>query len=334
MSEDRPHRRRNALTGRHVLVSPHRGARPWQGAAAPPPPARGPAYDPTCYLCPGNARATGSVNPPYDATYSFDNDFPALSDRVANPDDDPLFARQPVTGAARVLCFSPDHGATLAQLDDAALERVVAAWCDEAAMLGDRYVSVQIFENKGEMMGCSNPHPHGQIWASDVVPDEIATEDAHQRAWFARFGRSLLLETVEREASTGTRVVEACDHWLAFVPFWATWPFETLLVPRMPTARMTDLDQPARVALAAILGKLTRRYDRLFAAPFPYSMGWHGAPYDGSDADHWQLHAHFYPPLLRSATVRKYMVGYEMLAEAQRDLTPEAAAQMLREAMA
>ena len=333
MSNTLPHRRRNPLTGRHVLVSPQRAMRPWQGAADDAPPPRGPAHDPDCYLCPGNARATGAVNPDYRGTYVFDNDYPALLDQPTVGDDDPLFARGSVTGTARVLCFSPDHGATLAHLDNAAIESVVDAWCDEAAVLGRRFVSVQVFENKGEMMGCSNPHPHGQIWASDFVPDEVATEDTRQRAWLAEHGRSLLLETVEREAAAGERVVETNDQWLAFVPFWATWPFETTLVPRTAVARLPDLDPLQRAALADIIGKLTRRYDALFAAPFPYSMGWHGAPFDGSAAPHWQLHAHFYPPLLRSATVRKFMVGYEMLAEAQRDLTPEQAARMLREAL-
>jgi UDPglucose--hexose-1-phosphate uridylyltransferase len=321
------------LTGRHVLVSPQRALRPWQGAAANPPPPRAPSHDPGCYLCLGNARATGMVNPDYRGVFAFDNDFPALLNDSSAASGDPLFRREPVTGRARVLCFSPDHGATLAHLDNSALECVVDAWCDEAAMLGRRFASVQVFENKGEMMGCSNPHPHGQIWASDFIPDEVAVEDTHQRAWLSEHGRPLLLETVEREAAAGERVVEANEFWLTFVPFWATWPFETLLVPRIPVARLPALDPAARAALADILGRLTRRYDALFAAPFPYSMGWHGAPFDGSAAPHWQLHAHFYPPLLRSATVRKFMVGYEMLAEAQRDLTPEQAAQMLREAM-
>ncbi|MEO5492607.1 MAG: UDP-glucose--hexose-1-phosphate uridylyltransferase [Sphingomonas sp.] len=333
MTDTLPHRRRNPLTGRHVLVSPQRVLRPWQGAAASPPPPRGPSHDPDCYLCPGNTRANGVVNPDYRGPYAFDNDYPALIEQPAVGADDPLFAREPVSGTARVLCFSPDHGATLAHLDNPALERVVDAWCDEAATLGQRFASVQVFENKGEMMGCSNPHPHGQIWASDFVPDEVAAEGAHQRAWLDEHGQSLLLETVEREAVKGERLVEANEHWLAFVPFWATWPFETLLVPRLPVARLPDLNPAARAELADIIGKLTRRYDALFAAPFPYSMGWHGAPFDGSQAPHWQLHAHFYPPLLRSATVRKFMVGYEMLAEAQRDLTPEQAAQMLREAL-
>jgi UDPglucose--hexose-1-phosphate uridylyltransferase len=327
-----PHRRRNLLTGQHVLVSPQRVLRPWQGAAATTPPSRAPAHDPDCYLCPSNIRVTGAINPDYRGVFAFDNDFPALTEEPAAGVDDPLFGRQSVTGTARVLCFSPDHGATLAHLDTPALEHIVDAWCDEAATLGRRYASVQIFENKGEMMGCSNPHPHGQIWASDFVPDEVATEDVHQRTWFGEHGRSLLLETVEREAAAGERVVEANEHWLAFVPFWATWPFETLLVPRAPVARMPDLGSDQRAALAVILGKLSRRYDALFGVSFPYSMGWHGAPFDGSAAEHWQLHAHFYPPLLRSASVRKFMVGYEMLAEAQRDLTPEQAAQMLRDA--
>lgn len=331
MNDTRPHRRRNPLTGRHVLVSPQRVLRPWQGAADSTPPSRGPGHDPTCYLCPGNERATGVVNPDYRGPYAFDNDYPALMEQPAVGDDDPLFGRQPVTGTARVLCFSPDHGATLAHLDNPAIERVVDAWCDEAATLGRRYAWVQVFENKGEMMGCSNPHPHGQIWASDFVPDEVTVEDASQRAWFDANGRSLLCDVVEREAES-ERLVEANDAWLAFVPFWATWPFETLLVPRAAAARLPDLDASQRNALADIIGKLTRRYDALFGVSFPYSMGWHGAPFDGGAAPHWQLHAHFYPPLLRSATVRKFMVGYEMLAEAQRDLTPEQAAAMLRDA--
>ncbi|MBS0478641.1 MAG: UDP-glucose--hexose-1-phosphate uridylyltransferase [Proteobacteria bacterium] len=331
MSDAHPHRRRNPLTGRHVLVSPQRVLRPWQGVDDGRAPPRGPAHDPDCYLCPGNTRATGAVNPVYRGTYAFDNDYPALLDQPASGVDDPLFGRDAVTGAARVLCFSPDHGATLARLDNPAIERVVDAWCDEAAMLGRRFASVQVFENKGEMMGCSNPHPHGQIWASDFIPDEVAIEDAQQRTWFDAHGRPLLLEVIEREAD-GERQIEANEHWLAFVPFWATWPFETLLAPRAPVVRLPELDAPQRAALADIIGRLTRRYDALFGAPFPYSMGWHGAPFDDAEAPHWRLHAHFYPPLLRSASVRKFMVGYEMLAEAQRDLTPEQAAQMLRDA--
>ena len=327
-----PHRRLNPLTGRHVLVSPQRAARPWQGAAEATIVAPAPSHDPGCYLCAGNVRVNGDVNPEYRGVFVFENDFPALlpdSDATAG---DPLFATLPARGRSRVICFSPDHGATLADLDQPALEAVVGAWCAEAMALGRDFVSVQMFENKGAAMGCSNPHPHGQIWATDFLPDELAVEDERQRAWLAGHGRPLLAEVAEREAD-GERVVERTDHWLAIVPFWATWPFEILLLPRFQVARLPELDETARADLAMLLGRVTRRYDALFGTSFPYSMGWHGAPFDGSIAEHWRLHAHFYPPLLRSATVRKFMVGFEMLAEAQRDLTPEQAAARLREAL-
>jgi UDPglucose--hexose-1-phosphate uridylyltransferase len=331
--EIRPHRRLNLLNGRHIMVSPQRTQRPWLGATDAPPPARGPSHDPTCFLCPGNSRAGGAVNPDYAGVFMFANDFPALLDDDAGASSGTLpFVTEPIRGETRVVCFSPDHGATLADLDQAGLEQVVTAWCDETARLGERWRSVQIFENKGAMMGCSNPHPHGQIWATDFVPDEVADEDQRQRAWLAEHGRPLLQDIVEREAAAGERIVESNDEWVAFVPFWATWPFETLLVPRRPVTRLPELGQVMRTALAEIIGRLTRRYDALFATSFPYSMGWHGAPFDGDKAPHWQLHAHFYPPLLRSATVRKFMVGFELLAEAQRDLTPEQAAAMLRAA--
>jgi UDPglucose--hexose-1-phosphate uridylyltransferase len=328
----RPHRRRNPLTGRHVLVSPQRLLRPWQGAAEAASPERGPSHDPECYLCPRNRRASGEVNPDYRSVFAFDNDYPALLQ--AEPGGaaaDALFAAEPVGGRTRVLCFSPDHGATLAHLDQAAIEAVIDAWCVETETLARDHAYVQVFENKGAMMGCSNPHPHGQIWATDYVPDEPALEDACQHAWLAEHGSTLLIEIAEREAASGERTVEINDHWIAIVPYWASWPFETLLLPRQPVGRMPELSRAQRRALADILGRLTRRYDALFGVSFPYSMGWHGAPSDGRDGGHWQLHAHFYPPLLRSATVRKFMVGFEMLAEAQRDLTPEQAAAMLRE---
>lgn len=327
-----PHRRLNPLTGRHVLVSPQRAERPWQGAAEAQAQARGPVHDPACYLCPGNVRANGRVNPDYESVFVFDNDFPALLAHGDAMPADRLFTAAPARGRCRVICFSPDHGATLADLDQAALEAVVAAWCAEAEALGRDHVSVQLFENKGAAMGCSNPHPHGQIWATDFVPDELAVEDEHQRDWQLEHGRPLLAELAEREAG-GERVVEETPGWLAVVPFWATWPFEILLLPRFPVTRLPELDAPARAELATMLGRITRRYDALFGVSFPYSMGWHGAPFDGSAAEHWRLHAHFYPPLLRSATVRKFMVGFEMLAEAQRDLTPEQAAARLREAL-
>ena len=233
-------------------------------------------------------------------------------------------------GVSRVICFSPDHSLTLPQLPDAALGGIVDTWCDETAALGRLYRWVQLFENKGAMMGCSNPHPHGQVWATDYLPNEPASEDNHQRAYFERNRRPMLLDLAAREMDSGERVVVSNERWAAIVPYWAVWPFETLLVARMPVKRMPDLDRLARRDLASIVGRLTRCYDALFDTSFPYSMGWHGAPFDDADPTPWQLHAHFFPPLLRSATVRKFMVGFEMLAEAQRDLTPEQAAALLR----
>lgn len=326
-----PHRRRNLLTGEWLLVSPHRAKRPWQGEAAPPAPPPAPAHDPACHLCPGNTRATGEANPDYPGTFVFRNDFAALlEDGGVDAGPASLFETRPATGEARVICFAPDHGQTLARLPVDAVRRVVDTWCHLSAELGARWAHVQLFENKGAMMGASSPHPHGQVWASDFVPELPAREDARQRNWLAERGTVLLDDVAAAELAVGQRVVEANDHWLAVVPHWAAWPFETLLIARAPVARLEQLDSPARTALAEILGRLLRRYDGLFGCDFPYSMGWHGAPHgQGDDTAHWRLHAHFLPPLLRSATVRKHMVGFELLAETQRDITPESAAQRL-----
>lgn len=341
------HRRRNPLTGRWVLVSPQRTQRPWLGQVDEASVAPRVSHDPGCHLCPGAARAGGAVNPDYRGPFVFANDFPALQEEP--PSDEPgarhgqdrLFAAQAVRGECRVICWSQDHSATLAELAPAEVRAVVDCWADQSAELAARYAWVQVFENKGAMMGCSNPHPHGQIWASGHLPEEADLEDRHQREYLARHGRSLLLELAGREAG-GPREVLSSEGWLVVVPWWATWPFETLLVPRRTAHRFEDLDEAMRDDLARMLGRLTRTYDALFRCSFPYSMGWHGAPYGAyggeaahaaaaaDDSAHWQLHAHFYPPLLRSATVRKFMVGYEMLAEPQRDLTPEDAAARLR----
>lgn len=327
---EHPHRRYDPLKDEWLLVSPHRARRPWQGQVEAPDLSERAHHDPACYLCPGNARVTGERNPDYAGTYVFPNDFAALLPSSPEPaGGDPLFRAAPARGESRVICFSPDHALTLPELPLAAIRGVIDCWAEQVAELGARYAHVQVFENKGAMMGCSNPHPHGQVWATDYVPQELATEARTQAAWTGE--QPMLLELAGREAD-GPRVVVQTDHWLAIVPFWAAWPFEVLLLPRFAVRRLPDLGADQRDDLALALKALTIRYDNLFQCSFPYSMGWHGAPGSGAGHPRWQLHAHFYPPLLRSATVRKFMVGYELLAEAQRDLTPEQAAERLRAA--
>ncbi len=327
------HRRLNPLTGQWVLVSPHRSKRPWQGQQEPTLGSSALSHDPSCYLCAGNIRVSGDVNPRYTGTFVFTNDHAALLPEVpaAPSNQDDLYVLQAARGTSRVVCFSPDHSKTLPELSVAQITGVVDTWCDQSAELGKKYPWVQVFENKGVIMGCSQPHPHGQIWATDYLPNEISTEDARQRGYAAKHGRSMLLDVVQRELAEGQRVVVQTEHWVAVVPYWATWPFETLLLPRFTVHRLPELSAVQRQDLALALQRLTAHYDNLFRCSFPYSMGWHGAPFDAQDPSPWQLHAHFYPPLLRSASVRKFMVGFEMLAEAQRDLTPEQAASKLRE---
>ena len=327
---DLVHRRQNPLTGRWVLVSPHRTQRPWLGQIEPQAAPDLQVHDADCYLCPGNKRANGATNPNYEGPWAFQNDFPALLlGSNADIEVQDLFRAEVVSGECRVICFSPNHSLTLPQLSKEQVRSVIDCWAAQSSELGTQYTWVQLFENKGAAMGCSNPHPHGQLWASSHVPDEPAIEDERQRAYFAETGHSLLAEVAAQEAG-GPRVVIETPDWLVIVPWWAVWPFETLLMPRFSVQRIEHLNAGQRDGLADVLRELTARYDNLFGCPFPYSMGWHGAPYLPGDQSHWILHAHFYPPLLRSATVRKFMVGYEMLAEAQRDLTSEQAAERLR----
>lgn len=330
---EHPHRRLNPLTGEHVLVSPHRTRRPWQGKQERGAAAERPTYDPGCYLCPGNARAGGEHNPQYRETFVFTNDFAALlPETPAAPDaTHELLRTESVSGTCRVVCFSPRHDLTLAEMDAPGVRRVIDLWADQFADLAGTWRWVQVFENKGEVMGCSNPHPHGQIWSSDALPNEPRKEDVRQREYAQRHGRPLLLEYAALEAEARERVVAENAHWLAVVPFWAVWPFETMLLPRRHVLRLPELSGAERDALAEVLRALLIRYDNLFETSFPYSMGWHAAPGGAADVSHWQLHAHYYPPLLRSATVKKFLVGYEMLGEVQRDLTAEQAAGRLRD---
>lgn len=330
-----PHRRRNALTGDWVLVSPHRTSRPWQGQVEKAVLPTAAVYDPECYLCPGNARAGGNRNPAYTETFVFENDFAALTpDSPREPyDKDGLLRADGESGICRVVCYSPRHDLTLARLSLPALERVIETWIEQTVELGSQPAiqNVQIFENRGEMMGASNPHPHGQIWASSILPNEISKELANQTAWFAAHEQTLLSDYLRLELECGERIVSVNDHFVTLVPFWAVWPFETILIPRRPIGSLPEMDTEERKSLAGILNETLARYDNLFETSFPYSMGFHQAPTDGAKHPEWHLHAHFYPPLLRSATIRKFMVGYELLGMPQRDITAESSAARLRE---
>jgi UDPglucose--hexose-1-phosphate uridylyltransferase len=331
--ETEPHRRWNALTDEWVLVSAGRTRRPWLGAEEPEPPEERPPYDPDCYLCPGNARVNGDQNPAYGSTFVFTNDFAALRPDTSDARVEAgLFRAEGTRGTCRVVCFSPRHDLTLAGMSAPDIRRIVDVWAEQTTELGERFCWVQVFENRGEAMGASNPHPHGQIWAGDALPIEAVKEAAAQARHHEATGRRLLVDYAAAERG-GPRVVAETPGWLVLVPFWAAWPFEAMLLPTEPAARLADLDDTRRDGLAVAIRDLTRRYDALFGRPFPYSMGWHQAPFGCGPTDHWQAHAHFYPPLLR-ATVRKFMVGYELLAEPQRDLTPEEAAERLRAALA
>jgi UDPglucose--hexose-1-phosphate uridylyltransferase len=332
--KEHPHTRMNLLTGEWVLVSPHRTKRPWQGKVESLPADDRPAYDPKCYLCPGNTRADGSVNPSYTDSFVFTNDFSALLSDT--PDGsiniDGLLKANSEKGTCRVISFSPDHSLTLPLVSVEGIEKVIELWKEEYKHLSEdpsiKYI--QIFENKGEIMGCSNPHPHGQIWASSSIPLELVKETREQKNYFEQKGRSLLSDYLGLELKQKERIVLENEHFAALVPFWAVWPYETMIVSKRQVQNILQFDNEETTAFAAILKKLTAKYDNLFEISFPYSAGMHQAPVNDGGHPAWHWHMHFYPPLLRSATVKKFMVGYEMLANPQRDITPEWAAERLR----
>jgi UDPglucose--hexose-1-phosphate uridylyltransferase len=330
-----PHRRWNPLRRSWVMVSPHRTQRPWQGEVSKTAAPASLTYDPECYLCPGNKRAGGEVNPSYDGVFSFVNDYAAVLPNppaIVDQTESPLLAAEPVQGICKVLCFHPDHSLTLAKMNRPDIRRVIDAWAaetDEIAAL-DWIKHIQIFENRGAMMGASNPHPHCQIWATSHIPDEPAIETEAQQAYRAEHGSCLLCDYLAAERASGDRVIVENNHFTAVVPWWAVWPFETMILSRRHCGLLPELAGDERDSLADILKRLTSRYDNLFDVSFPYTMGFHQSPVDGAAHPEWHFHAHFYPPLLRSATVRKFMVGFEMLGMPQRDITPEDAAARLR----
>nr|XP_022330188.1 galactose-1-phosphate uridylyltransferase-like isoform X1 [Crassostrea virginica] len=332
--KEHPHIRYNPLMENWVTVSPHRMKRPWKGQVEKPEEAVIPRYDPSNSLCPGNTRSSGKVNPQYEGTFLFDNDFPALLKDGPSPppNSDPLFQSAPAYGACQVMCFHPHSDLTLPLMSQSEVREVINKWAEINIDLGKKYTWVQIFENKGNIMGCSNPHPHCQVWASSYLPNDPATKHRTQKAYYDKHQVPMLVDYVKKELQNKERVVLENEHWVWLVPYWAVWPYETMLLPKRHVLRLQDLTPDERDALADIMKKLLTKYDNLFEVSFPYSMGWHGAPtgeYLQEDNSHWQLHALYFPPLLRSATVKKFMVGYEMLAQSQRDLTAEQAAEKL-----
>jgi UDPglucose--hexose-1-phosphate uridylyltransferase len=327
---EHPHRRFNPLINEWVLVSPHRAKRPWQGQEEGADHSDKPSYDESCFLCKGNTRKNGEITPEYTGTYVFINDFAALNEKTPHfEQNDPLFTIRAEQGESRVICFSPDHARSLPELTQNEVLEVINTWQSQSQELGEKYRWVQVFENKGAVMGCSNPHPHGQIWAQNHLPTLVEKKQRSFTDYQNQYGSNLLVDYVNRESKEQSRVVVENDDWLVCVPFWAAWPFETLVLPKFSVRRITELNESQKRSLADVLRKITAKYDNLFQCSFPYSMGWHGAPFDGEEHPEWQLHAHFFPPLLRSANVKKFMVGYEMMAEAQRDLTAEQASERL-----
>lgn len=332
--KEHSHTRLNILTGDWILVSPHRMKRPWQGKVEELPADDRPVYDPKCYLCPGNKRSDGTVNPVYENAYVFTNDFSALlADTPAgdhNTND--LLKAKSENGICKVICFSPDHSLTLPLMSEQAIEKVIELWQKEFTELSaHEFIKyIQIFENKGEIMGCSNPHPHGQIWASSSIPLELSKETTQQQLYFQQHGKSLLSAYLDIELQQQDRIVVENEHFAALVPFWAVWPYETMIISKRHVQNVLQFTEEEKSSLASILKKVTTKYDNLFHVSFPYSAGMHQAPVNDGDHEEWHWHMHFYPPLLRSATVKKFMVGYEMLANPQRDITAESAAATLK----
>lgn len=332
--EDHPHRRYNPLTGDWVLVSPHRTKRPWQGQVEKTPGEDRPEYDPKCYLCPGNERAGGKNNPKYSDTFIFTNDFSALlSDTPKGEIADGLFKAESENGICKVVCFSPRHDLTIPEMDEASIRKVIDLWVEQFEELGgmDNINYVQIFENKGSIMGCSNPHPHGQIWSSYSIPVEPSKEAENQKAYYDNNNSSLLGDYLKVELRKNERILIENDHFVALVPFWAVWPFESMIISKRHVQNISQLTNEEKNAFANVYKRLTVMYDNLFEVSFPYSAGIHQSPTDNQEHPEWHLHMHFYPPLLRSATVKKFMVGYEMLGTPQRDITPEQSARRLTE---
>jgi len=330
-----PHRRKNILTGEWVLVSPHRTDRPWQGALSPAATEKRPAYAPECYLCPGNKRANGAFNPKYSGTFVFTNDFSALLDDVPSVKQkrNSLLTMKSERGICRVVNFSPRHDLTLAEMQEHEIEDVITAWQDEFRSLGSlpQINYVQIFENKGSLMGNSNPHPHGQIWAQESIPMEPLKELKQLKSFYAKKKRSLLAEYLKLELKLKERIVYENGSFVLLVPFWAVWPHETMIISKRKIATILQLKEAEKKDFANAVRVMTCKYDNLFKTSFPYSAGLHQAPTDGKDHPEWHFHMHFYPPLLRSSSIKKFMVGYEMLAEPQRDITPEYSAGLLKE---
>jgi len=332
---EQSHRRFNPLTDEWVLVSPQRTKRPWQGKVEKLSIRKIPAHEEDCYLCPKNKRASGEINPAYTSTFVFENDFSALhKDTVSfDTNDSDLLKAKSEKGICRVVCFSPKHNLTLAELDNEEIIKVIKTWQYEYASLGKKSIInyVQIFENKGEIMGCSNPHPHGQIWAQEAIPNDPAKEQRNQLKYYNDNKKTLLSDYVKLEQQKQERIVFENDGFILLVPFWAVWPFETIIISKRSISNFLDFSEKEVEELAWVIKVITVKYDNLFNVSFPYSAGIHQAPTDGKDHPEWHFHMHFYPPLLRSATIKKFMVGYEMLAEPQRDITSEKSAEILRQ---